>query len=52
MSIIHSPLKGDQQTLLLMNGGEERYPETLSDVWLLRIGAGASWAEVSVMTEQ
>ena len=46
VSVIHSPLKGDQQTLLLVTGGNWH------DVWLLSIGDGASWREVSVMKEQ
>ena len=51
VSIIHSPLKGDQQTLLLVTGGYHGSFETLSDAWLLSIGDGASWREVSVMKE-
>ena len=46
VSIIHSPLKGDQQTLLLMTGG------SWSGSWLLSIGDGASWREVSDKKEE
>ena len=52
VSIIHSTLKGDQQTLLLVTGGEDEPCDTFSDAWLLSIGDGASWREVSVMKEQ
>ena len=47
VSILHSPLKGDQQTLLLVTGGFSTY-----DAWLLSIGHGASWREVSVTKGQ
>ena len=52
MSIIHSPLKGDWKTFLLMTGGVDKSSDNLSDAWLLSIGDGASWKEVSVMKEQ
>ena len=52
VSIIHSPLKGDQQTLLLVTGGIDASYNNISDAWLLSIGDGASWREVSVMKEQ
>ena len=52
VSIIHSPLKGDQQTLLLVTGGKDESRYTLSDAWLLSTGDGASWRKVSVMKEQ
>ena len=44
VNIIHSPLKGDWKTLLLVTGGFPAY-----DAWLLSIGDRASWREVSVM---
>ena len=47
MSIIRSPSKGDQQTLLLVTGGVDESKQALSDAWLLSIGDGASWREVS-----
>ena len=52
VSIIHSPLKGDQQTLLLVTGGVDSSWHTINDAWLLSIGDCASWREVSVMKEQ
>ena len=44
VSIIHSPLKGDYQTLLLVTGRFLR-----DDAWLLSVGGGTSWREVSIM---
>ena len=51
VSIVYSPLKGDQQTMLLVTGGSDR-SFTISDAWLLCIGDRTSWREVSVMREQ
>ena len=52
VSIIHTPLKEDQQTLLLATGGNDGLVQTLSDAWLLSIGDGATWTKVSVIKEQ
>ena len=50
MSIIHSPLKEHEKILLLLTGGlDQSYQTVVSDAWLLSIGDGASWTEVSVM---
>ena len=46
VSIIHSPLKGDHQTMLLVAGGYPPY-----DAWLVSVGDGPSWREVSVMKD-
>ena len=48
VTIIPSPLMGDQLTLLLVAGGCA-YFETLNHSWLLSVGDGALWREVSVV---
>ena len=46
MSMLHSPLVEDHQTLLLVTGG---YPSC--NTWLLSVGGGALWREVSSVNE-
>ena len=49
VTVIYSPLMGDQQTLLVMTGGYA-YSEILKDCWLLSVGDSGLWREVSVVT--
>ena len=51
-SLILSPSKGDQQTLLLVMGGVDRSRQMLSDAWLMSVGDRVSWREVSVLNEK
>ena len=52
MSIIRSPSEGDRKTLLLVTGGLAESNQALSDAWLLCIGDGVSWREVSTLKEE